>query len=300
MASPSKTGATRLAGIELGGTKCIGILASGPDAVHEKVEIATADASSTLQRLHTMLRQWRFDALGVASFGPLELDPRRPAYGSLVDTPKAGWSGVSLLALAEGSPAALAIDTDVNAAALAEGLWGAARGLRSWVYITVGTGVGVGSIVDGRPVRGLGHSEAGHIRVPRHGDRWPGNCAFHGDCVEGLASGPAIEARAGLACEQIPSDHIVWEFAADALAGLCHALVYTVVPERLIMGGGVMLGQPQLLPMIRARLIASLGKYSTGAQLQRRIDSFLVHPALGAMAGPLGAIALARQALTDT
>lgn len=283
-----------LAGVELGGTKCVCILARGPHDVADRVELPTADPGQTLAAIRVVLDRWTFAALGVGGFGPLDLAPASPGYGSIVNTPKPGWAGASLLGLSDGP---VAIDTDVNGAALAEGLWGGARNLGSWAYITVGTGVGVGSVVAGRPVRGLGHSEAGHIRVPRYADEWAGVCPFHGDCVEGLASGPAIEARAGMPGRDIPSDHAAWGHAADALAALCHALAFTTLPERILIGGGVAVGQPQLLPLIRERLKTSLGGYSTGPAIARQIETYLALPALGAMAGPLGTIALARQAL---
>jgi fructokinase len=189
------------------------------------------------------------------------------------------------------------VDTDVNGAALAEGLWGGARGLDSWAYVTVGTGIGVGSIVAGAPVRGLGHAEAGHQRVPRlPGEHWPGNCPFHGDCAEGLASGPAIQARAGVPFAELAADHPVWNEVVHALAGLFHNLILTVVPQRILVGGGVVLGQPALLPRIRRALQASLGDYG---HLPRSAlnEDYLCPPALGERAGPLGAIAIAHGAL---
>ncbi|QUT08084.1 ROK family protein [Sphingobium phenoxybenzoativorans] len=285
-----------LAGVELGGTKIICILGAGPQDVHERVELPTEAPDATLAAIADVLARWNHVALGIGSFGPVDLDPASPTYGFITNTPKPGWQGTPLLGLASGRP--IAIDTDVNGAALAEGLWGGAQGLTSWAYITVGTGIGVGSIVAGQPLRGLGHSEAGHVRVSRvPGDSFPGTCPFHGDCVEGLANGPSIEARAGMRGRDIPGDHPAWAFAADALAILCHGLVFTSLPERILMGGGVAMGQPQMLPMIRARLIESLNGYSAAAQIADRMDDYLAHPALGADAGPFGTLALARQAL---
>jgi fructokinase len=283
-----------LAGVELGGTKCICILARGPQDVADRVELPTANPAETLTAIRAVLDGWTFAALGIGSFGPLDLAPGSPDYGSIVNTPKPGWAGTSLLGLSDGP---VAIDTDVNGAALAEGRWGGARNLDSWAYITVGTGIGVGSIVAGAPVRGLGHSEAGHVRVPRSADGWAGLCPFHGDCVEGLASGPAIEARAGMPGRDIAANHAAWGFAADALAALCHNLAFSTLPERILIGGGVAVGQPQLLPLIRERLINSLGGYSTGPTIAQHIETYLALPSLGAMAGPLGTIALARHAL---
>lgn len=286
-----------LAGIELGGTKCICILARGPGTVEDMVELPTRAPQETLAAIAEVLARWpQAAALGIASFGPLDLDPASPNYGSLVATTKPGWSGASLRGLAPRGGLPVAIDTDVNGAALAEGLWGGAQGLTSWAYVTVGTGIGVGSIVAGQPVRGLGHSEAGHMRVPRAAEDWPGICPFHGDCVEGLASGPAIEAHAGKPSRALAPDHSAWGLAADAIAAMCHNLVYTTCPERILIGGGVATGQPHMLPMIRERLAASLGNY---AGIAVDVQTFVSLPALWTMAGPLGAIALARSALTN-
>jgi fructokinase len=287
------TSAPLIAGVELGGTKCVCILASGPDRIVEEKRIATQAPADTLGAIRQVLDGWRerhqVGALGIASFGPLDL-----ARGTLVKTTKQGWSGANLIeALArDGEPAAL--DTDVNAAALAEGRWGAAKGLRSYAYITVGTGVGVGSIVGGVPVAGLGHSEAGHLRVPRlEGDDWPGACIFHGACVEGLASGPAIAARAGGPADRLPAESPVWQSVAHALAMLIHNLMLTVVPERIVLGGGVVLGHPELFQRISAELARSINGYAFAPP---DLADFLVLPGLAGRAGPLGAIALGMDA----
>lgn len=280
------------AGVELGGTKCLCILGDGPDAVHEQVALLTGTPGETLAAIAATLDRWRFDALGIASFGPLDL-----ATGRIVNTPKPGWSGVDLSPLTAGLPAI--IDTDVNGAALAEGLWGGAQGLQSWTYITVGTGIGVGSIVDGVPIRGLGHSEAGHQRVARiEGDDFPGACPYHGDCVEGLANGPAIAARVGHPATELSADDPAWRTVAHALAGLCHNLVLTTLPQRILIGGGIGMGRPHLLPMIRGMLARSLAGYGQTQAVIDGIDDYLVPPTLEDMAGPLGALALARAAVS--
>ena len=195
-----------LAGVELGGTKCVCILGTGPDDIRLQERLATADPEGTLSRVEALLADWQrqhggFDALGVASFGPLDLEPDSPTHGFIKATTKPGWSHTDVAGrLARRFAVPTGVNTDVNGAALAEGRWGAARGLADFAYITVGTGVGVGLIVNGAPVFGCNHTEMGHIRVVRApGDDWPGACVFHGACVEGLASGPAIEARVGTA-----------------------------------------------------------------------------------------------------
>lgn len=290
------------AGVELGGTKCVCLLASGPEDIRDEVRLPTREPRETFAAIDAVLARWHaehgFQALGLASFGPLDLDPSSAAFGSIVGTPKRAWERVNLIAHPRAFTVPVAIDTDVNGAALAEGLWGGARGLNSWAYVTVGTGIGVGEVVGGTPVRGFGHPEAGHQRVPRlEGERWPGSCPFHGDCVEGLASGPAIQARAGVPFTGLTADHPVWNEVVHALAGLFHNLVLTVVPERILVGGGVILGQPTLLPRIRRALRTSLGEYGRVAHRVGDLDQYLRTPALGERAGPLGAIALAHRAL---
>jgi fructokinase len=287
-----------IAGIELGGTKCICLLGTGPSDVRAEVRIPTRDASSTLAAIAAVIDDWRngqdVSAIGIASFGPLEIDPTVRDYGHVLATPKPGWSHADLLAPLRRCGVPIAVDTDVNGAALAEGRWGAAQGLRSYVYITVGTGIGVGSIVAGQPVRGLGHSEAGHLRVPRlAGDRWPGACPFHGDCVEGLASGPAIAARVRRPAEALSADDPVWASVVHALAGLLHNLTLTVVPERILIGGGLANGRPHLLPRIRRALDDSLAGYGVASRAWVGSDGYVLAPALGDRAGPLGAIAVA-------
>lgn len=292
-----------IVGIELGGTKCVCILATGPDDIRAEARIETTSPGQTLDAVDDLLRRWRakhgFDAVGVASFGPLDLDPASPTYGAIVSTPKPGWSGANPYLRAQCFGAPTAIDTDVNGAALAEGRWGAAIGLESHAYVTVGTGIGVGSVVLGRTVRGLGHAEAGHLRIPRlAGSKWGGSCPFHGDCVEGLASGPAILAHAGFPAEQLSATDPAWDEVVHALSMLFHNLVLTTAPQRIVLGGGVGLGQARLLPRIRQALVESLAGYAQGRQIAAQIDGFLVAPSLGHRAGVLGAIALGQAALS--
>ena len=285
-------------GIELGGTKCAMMLATGPDDIRAEARIETVDPHRTMDAIDDLLRQWRarhgFEAVGVASFGPLDLDPRSPTHGCVVSTPKPGWSGFDILRRLHCWAVPVGFDTDVNGSAMAEGRWGAAQGLGSFAYVTVGTGIGVGSIVEGRAVRGLGHSEAGHLRIPRPpGAAFAGVCPYHGDCVEGLASGPAVLAYAGLPAEQLSRADAAWDVVVSALAALCHNLVLTTAPERILLGGGLGMGQPHLLPRIRAALLASLNGYGVADRIAAGIEDFIVQPGLGHRAGPLGALALA-------
>lgn len=286
------------AGVELGGTKCVAMLARGADDVLAREVVPTATPDETLGRLERILVDWKrdhgFDALGVASFGPLDLDPASATWGRILETPKPRWAGADVAArLCEAVRVPVAFDTDVNGAALAEMRWGSGRGFDDFAYVTVGTGVGVGLIVNGEPTRGFGHCELGHVRVARlPGDDWPGSCPYHRDCVEGLASGSSLEARFGDGVKQLAPDHPVWDSVAWTLAQLCHVIVCTGAPRRIAMGGGVIVQQPHLLPRIKSKLAESLNGFIT---LPSDGD-YLRLPELGSDAGPLGAIALATTA----
>jgi fructokinase len=288
-----------IAGIELGGTKCVVLLGSGPDDICAQQVIPTRDPESTLAAIEAVLDGWRFDAIGIASFGPLELDPAQPDFGSLAATTKPGWSGTDLFRrLAARYAKPQAIQTDVNGAALAEARWGAAQGMASHAYITIGTGVGVGLIVAAKPVQGVTHAEAGHMRVPRApGDTFPGWCAFHGDCVEGLISGPALAERFGVPGDRLPHDGPEWDLFVHDLSGLLHNLVVSFAPERIAIGGGVIAGRPHLFERLRARLAASIGGYGSLSGYVAELDRRLGPPGLGTQAGPLGAIAVGLSAL---
>lgn len=285
------------AGVELGGTKCVATLAHSPDKILAQEIVPTTVPEQTIGALERILAGWAregMSALGVASFGPVDLRPESPTYGFITKTTKPEWSGTDVaqrLARAAGVPTAF--DTDVNGAALAEMRWGSGRGFDDFAYITVGTGVGVGLIVNGRSTRGFGHSELGHVRPVRmHGDDdWPGACPFHGDCVEGVASGMALQARFGSRIGDIPVHDPVWYTVAFAIAQLCHMLVCTACPMRIAIGGGVMERQPHLLERIQEMLVDSLGGY-----VDLPPGPYVVAPELGGQAGPMGSIALAMQA----
>jgi fructokinase len=292
-----------LAGVELGGTKCVCILGTGPDDIRAIERLPTGERGETLRQIEAVLDRWRSQyglprALGIASFGPVDLKPGSPTHGFITSTTKAGWRNTDVaqrLGRRVGAPVGL--DTDVNGAALAEGRWGAALGLDDYAYVTVGTGIGVGSIVRGRSVFGMNHTELGHIRIARKpDDKFAGICSFHGDCMEGLASGPAIEARAGLPASQLPPDHPAWDFVAHALGQLMHTMVLTTAPSRIFLGGGVMTGQSHLFERIQDELKRSLNRYVEAPELEQGLSQFIVPPGLGTMAGPLGALALAADA----
>jgi fructokinase len=293
------TNAPLIAGVERGGTKINCILARGPDAIADEVQIPTTSPEQTLAAIEAVLDRWHgFVALGIASFGPISIDRSFEHYGHVNATPKPGWAQADVARrLARRTAVPTGFHTDVFGAALAEARWGGAAGLVDLAYVTVGTGIGVGLIAGGKPVDGLTHSEFGHIRVARvPGDAWPGVCPFHGDCLEGLASGPAIAARAGNPAETLSPGDLVWDGVAHALGQLVHTLVLTGVPRRIVMGGGVMVGTAHLFPRVRAAMTASLAGYVPLDEITHA-DSYIVPPGLGDKAGPLGAIVLAEQAL---
>ena len=285
----------RIAGVELGGTKCVALLGSGPDDIVDRLRVPTTTPDETLGLLRAKLGEWAagpgFDAIGIASFGPVDLDPASPHHGCIVGTTKPGWDFAPVLeALSKGLHVPAQIETDVNGAALAEARWGGAGDGLS-IYITIGTGVGVGVVRDGQPVHGRLHGEAGHVRVPRaDGDAFPGACIYHGDCVEGLISGPALCKRFGRDPAGVASDHPVWDHVTHDLSLLLHNLVIALGPERIAIGGGVMGGKDWLFDRVRAGLSANLAGY--GAFGGWAVDSCIGPPGLGDMAGPLGAIAV--------
>jgi fructokinase len=287
-------------GIEAGGSKFVCAVGTGPGDVRVEIRVPTTTPAETLGRVVAFFAEQTarapIAALGVASFGPVDLDERSATFGSITTTPKAGWGGIELvrpLRRALGVP--VAFDTDVNAAALAEQRWGAARGLGTVVYVTVGTGIGGGVVVKGRPLHGLVHPEMGHMRVPHDGARDPfaGVCPSHGDCWEGLATAPAIAARWGLPPESLPDDHPAWALEAHYLAlGLANVAL-TLSPERLVLGGGVMT-RTFLYPLVRAGVSDLLAGYLASPALTGDLELYIVPPALGDLAGVLGAIALAQ------
>ena len=292
-----------LAGVELGGTKCVCILGTGPDDVRAVERLPTGEREETLRQIESVLERWRQQygvarALGIASFGPIDLRPASATCGFITSTTKPGWRDTDVarrLARRLGLP--MSFDTDVNGAALAEGRWGAGRGLTDFAYVTVGTGIGVGSIVRGKSIFGMNHTELGHIRVVRRaGDTFAGSCPFHGDCIEGLASGPAIEARVGMPASQLPVNHPAWDYVAHGLAQLLHTMVLTTAPQRILLGGGVMSAQSHLFDRIRQELKRSLNGYVAMPEIDAGLAEYVVPPGLGTMAGPLGALALAADA----
>ncbi len=287
-------------GIEAGGTKFVCAVGTGPDDVRAEVRFATTTPSETIGRTVAFFREQpeSLTAIGIGSFGPLDLNPDSPTYGYITTTPKTGWAHTNFArVLQEALKVPVLLDTDVNAAALGEHKWGAAQGLDTFIYLTVGTGIGSGGMVNGHLIHGLAHPEMGHVYIPHDAvtDPYPGCCPYHGDCLEGLACGPAIEKRWGQPPETLPANHPAWRLEARYLAlGLVN-IIFTLSPQRVIIGGGV-LQQESLLPMVRRNVHDLIGSYVPVPQSLNETDSYIVLPALGQKVGVLGAIALAHQA----
>lgn len=282
----------KIALIEAGGTKFIVGVGDASRNIHARTRIGTTRPDETIPAAVEWLRAQGGDyaAVGIASFGPLDLDPASPKWGHITRTTKPHWSDADIagpFARAFGCP--VAIDTDVNGAALAEWKWGAGQGTSSTLYLTVGTGVGGGAVVGGRPIHGLSHPEMGHIRMPRHPADldFAGHCPFHGDCLEGLAAGPAIIARWGASLSDLPADHIGHEIIAWYLAQAAQTFQAILEPARIILGGGVM-GTPGLLDRVRAETGKAAAGYFAGTP-----EEIIVAPALGESTGLLGALAFA-------
>jgi fructokinase len=278
---------------------------TGPDDLRAETRFPTTTPDETIGRaiayFEEQAREEPLAAIGIASFGPVDPNPTSPTFGYITTTPKPGWADTDFagrVRRALGVP--VGFDTDVNGAALGEHRWGAAQELDTFIYLTVGTGIGGGGLVNGGPMHGLIHPEMGHVRLPRHpDDAFPGVCPYHGDCLEGMATGPALEARWGRRAETLPADHPAWEIEAHYLAYGLVNFICTLSPQRILIGGGVM-DQSHLFPMIRHKVQTLLNGYVQSPEILERIDEYILPPALGSRAGVLGAIALAQEAQAAT
>jgi fructokinase len=285
--------------IEGGGTKFVCAVGSTPDDLRAEVRFPTTTPEATLEQAVGFFRgRGPLDAIGIAMFGPLVLDRESPEYGHVGPTPKPGWSGADIVGpLTDAFGIPVGFDTDVNGAALGEGRWGAGAGLDNFVYVTVGTGIGGGVVSNGKAVHGLVHSEIGHLRIPRHpDDTFAGRCPFHGDCLEGLASGPAIADRWGTSAEELGAETPrAVEMEAFSLGYAMANLVLAVSPQRIILGGGVM-QLPGLLEATRRRMLEALGGYVDSPALERGACAYVVAPKLGGGSGIAGGLVLAERA----
>lgn len=293
-------------GIEAGGTKFVCAVGTGPDDIRNEIRFPTTTPAETLGKAIAYFQEQQaiyepLAAIGFGAFGPLDPNPQSPTFGYITTTPKPHWGNTNVVgAIQQAFDVPIGFDTDVNGAALAEQRWGAAQGLENLIYLTIGTGIGGGVMVNGRLIHGLIHPEMGHISLPhdKEVDPYNGRCPYHGDCLEGVASGPAIGERWGKPADQLRANHPAWELEAHYLAMALQTFICTLSPERIILGGGVM-EQPQLFPLVRGKTKALLNGYVQSPAILENIDSYIVPPGLGNKAGVLGAFALAMDACVD-
>lgn len=292
-------------GIEAGGTKFVCVIGSSPDNLQAQISFPTTTPQETIDRAIAFFQQYQkqepLAAVGIGSFGPVDLNPASPTFGYIITTPKPGWAYTEIVGrIGRALSMPVGFDTDVNAAALGEAIWGAAQGLETFIYLTIGTGIGGGGMANGQLLHGLLHPEMGHLRVPHDWkqDPYPGTCPFHGDCLEGLAAGPAFVGRWGQRAEHLPPDHPAWALEAHYLALALVNLICTLSPQRIILGGGIM-QQTGLFRIIRRKVQEFLNAYLQVDAILEQIDSYIVPPQLGNRAGPLGAIGLAKNAIKE-
>lgn len=291
-------------GIEAGGTKFVCAVGTGPEDIREEIRFATTTPEKNIAQCIAYFEAQeamfgKLAAVGIGSFGPVDPNPASPTFGYVTTTPKPHWANTNFAGpVASALNVPVGFDTDVNLAALSEGLWGAAQGLDTFIYLTIGTGVGGGVVVNGNLLHGLIHPEMGHIPLPHDWEKDPyaGKCPYHGDCLEGMTAGPAIEDRWGVKGQDLGVDHPAWELEAHYLALALQSFICTLSPQRIILGGGVM-DQTQIFPMLRQRVQDSLNGYVQHSAIIEDIDSYIVPPKLGNKAGVLGAFALAQQML---
>lgn len=287
-------------GIEAGGTKFVCAVGSGPEEIKAETRFPTTTPEETIGKAIQFFQEQKepLKAIGIGSFGPVDPNPSSPTFGYITTTPKPGWANTDLVGKIKSAlQLPIGFDTDVNAAALGEHRWGAAQGMDTFVYLTIGTGIGGGAMVNGNLVHGVMHPEMGHILLPRDPEQDPfeGICPYHGDCLEGLACGPAIEARWGQRGETLGEGHPAWKLEAHYLAlGLVN-IITILSPRKIIMGGGVM-EVGFLFPLVRQEVQTTLNRYIQVPEILDGIETYIVPPKLGGKAGVLGSIALAQQA----
>jgi fructokinase len=280
----------RLGAIEAGGTKFVLAVGDATGKVIHKTVIPTTTPSQTMEQVVAWFREHPVDRLGIGSFGPVDLNPKSPTYGSILASPKLAWRGFNYMEYLQSLSIPIAIDTDVNVCALAEATLGSAIDVDSCVYITVGTGIGGGICIDGNTVQGLQHPEMGHVPVIRHPeDSYVGHCPSHQDCLEGLASGPAIEARWQQKASELPADHLAFDIESDYLAQAIYTYALVLSPKRFILGGGVM-HVPGLLEKIRQKVSEKNQRYLAYID---NLDNYIVSPSLGDDVGVIGCFLIA-------
>lgn len=287
-----------LGAIEAGGTKFVCAVGKEDGTLIERIQFDTLSPEETMPQIVAFFRKYDIQSLGIGSFGPVDIDPNSPTYGNITATPKRGWRDFPFLSrLQKEFDVPMEFNTDVNAAALGEVMHGAAQDVDSCLYITVGTGIGAGAVNNGQLLQGLSHPEMGHTIVRRHADdAYEGTCPYHGDCLEGLAAGPAIERRWGKKGIELQDKQEVWELEAYYLAQALMQFILILTPKRIVMGGGVM-KQKQMFPLISQKVQELLNGYVPVPEIVEQIDSYIVPPKLGDNAGIVGALMLAKRAL---
>ena len=289
-------------GIEAGGTKFVCMIGSGPNDIRLVERFPTSNPADTLTRALAFFQKGfsiqPLSALGVACFGPIDLNPASPTFGYITTTPKPGWANTDIMGILRAAlDIPVLMDTDVNAAALSEHMWGSADRCDPLIYLTVGTGIGGGAIVNGKPIHGLVHPEIGHLRIPHdwETDPFAGTCPYHGDCFEGLASGPAMQKRWGRAAESLPEDHPAWDLEAHYIALALMNVIVSFSPLRIIIGGGVM-QHTSLFVGVRKKVLGLINAYIQSPTILDNVDNYIIPPVLGNQSGVLGAIALCKMA----
>lgn len=293
-----------LGGIEAGGTKFVCAVGTGPDDIRAEVRFPTTTPEETIGRsiafFEEQAKQAELTAIGIAALGPVDPNPASPTFGYITTTPKPGWAHADLAgAIGRALGAPVGFDTDVNGAALGEYRWGAAQGLDTFLYFTIGTGIGGGGMVGGKLMHGLVHPEMGHMRLPHdwQADPFEGICPFHGDCFEGMCCGPALRARWGQPAETLPADHPAWQLEAHYIALAMANFIVTISPQRIILGGGVM-SSPIVFPSVRSQVLQLLNGYVQAPAILEQMETYIVPPGLGNRSGVLGAFALAEAAVS--
>lgn len=287
--------------LEAGGTKMVLSILNEQGEMLDRLSIPTETPEKTMPAMIAYFAEKKIDALGIGCFGPLDLNPASETFGYITATPKLAWRNYPVMAaFAEALQVPVKLDTDVNGAAIAEHALGAAKGLNSCLYVTIGTGVGGGLIIGGQPVHGLTHPELGHqlLAVDPRDPAPDGFCPYHKHCMEGLAAGPAIEKRWGISSKELPMEHVAWDIEAGYLAQMCHNAIMSFSPEKIILGGGVM-QQKFLFPLIRKKTLELLGGYVCSPVVERGLEGYIVEPGLGTNSGVMGAWLLAKAALEE-
>ncbi|MHB8134182.1 MAG: ROK family protein [Anaerolineaceae bacterium] len=290
-------------GVEAGGTKFVCVIGNSPNEILAEERFSTTSPQETIQRtikfFKTKKEELKIEltSIGLGCFGPIGLDKKSSDYGFITSTPKPGWKNTDIIGpLQKELKVPIIFDTDVNAAAIGEGKWGAGKNLSNFIYFTIGTGIGGGIIIDNQPVHGLIHPEIGHILISKNPlDQFTGKCPFHKNCFEGLASGPSIQERWNISAEELPPHHQAWDFETEYIAKALSIIICTISPQRIILGGGVM-QQLHLFPKIQSKTIDYLNGYIQSALILENIEDYIVPPKLKNKAGMLGAIALAQSA----